>query len=220
MKRILSLMLILAALLFWSNQAVAATTYSCAGMIDTYLDEGNPDVSSGDAAELIVSGGAEVCRGIIRFNIPSFASAAQIVSAVLHLFGKETETVDVDIYTLTTNWYEKHHSDAKGKDIEAASWNVRGCAGPTCYDWTSPGAEGDYDTGVSSSGSVGSGWNSIDIKNLLTGNMDQASWFGVLIKLEDEAVDLFQSVASREDTANAPYLELEVDLGLAETEFL
>lgn len=223
MKRFLFSILAFMTLALLGHQAATATTYNCAGLTDTYLDQGSPDINYGADTDMTVSGnsaGAAVCRGIIRLNTPSFVEAGQIQNATLYLYGKTGSSPAIDIYALTTNCYEKHHDDPQGKHIDGATWNIRGKAGPAQYYWTNPGAEGDYDTNISSSGTIASGWNSIDVTTLLTGNLDLVRRFGMLIKVSDEEVDVNQTIGSLKDIANAPYLELEVDLGLAGETYL
>ncbi|MCP4716278.1 MAG: DNRLRE domain-containing protein, partial [Deltaproteobacteria bacterium] len=66
-------------------------------------------------------------------------------------------------------------------------------------------------------------WSSIDVTGLVTGNFDKVRWYGMLLKLDDETADDFQSVYSRQEEESedlAPYLELTVDLGQASNVYM
>ena len=69
------------------------------------------------------------------------------------------------------------------------------------------------------SSTIVQGAQSIDITSFFTDNLTVIRRYGVLVKAQDEAGSVRQELSSREG-AEAPYLELEVDLGLPAHEIL
>lgn len=204
----------------------AQTTYRCDSMSDAYVDELSPDVNYGGSTSIKLvadpttppEGGDT--RGLIRFNIPTFISAAQIQSATIHLYGERSSILNVEFYALNPSvglsWFEKVVTDPK-KTFEGVTWNELG-GEVDSLEWIAPG--GDYDTSVSDSGKIGAGWNVIGIKNLVAGNLDKVRRYGILIKLQDESGDVFSRVSARETTTgNQPYLTLVVNQELAATDY-
>jgi hypothetical protein len=194
-------------------------------MADAYLDQRDPDLNFGDSGSIKIVGdplSAEVVRGIMRFNIPPFINAAQIQSATLHLYGLRSDVLNVEFYAVDLsgvgeNWFEKVVPEQADRPYEGVTWNELG-GDIDSIDWATPG--GDYDSTVSETGKIGSGWNVIGVKNLVTGNLDKVRQFGILIKLQDETEDIFNRFSSREDdTPNQPYLELVVNQELTDGEF-
>jgi len=226
MKKFLCLTtMLLAVICFTAGQVAAATTtYTCAVMDDTRLDQRDPDINNGTGTTIKIVGdplSAEVVRGIIRFNIPSFITSSQIQSATLHMIRKNGDDIAINIHPVTppagTKWYEK---DIFAPDttqlIWGATWNEAGgdAAG---YAWTTPG--GDYDAAQYASATIGS-TNDIDITTLVTDNLDTIRRYGILLKMQDETLDEFCSLYSRDNAGSNPYLELVVDLGLPEGTYL
>ena len=232
MKRILFITMVLAASVVAINVAMAATTtYTCKPMADTRIDQRDANLNFGTGTTLKMVGdsdGTEVCRVIIRLNIPPFISANQIQSAYLHLTARNggAEPLDINIHPITppapggqqANWFEKPLSKPDATQI---IW------GSTWYDyggessglaWTNPG--GDFDAGQYASGTVATGPNSIDITTLLTDNLDTIRKYGMLLKVQDESLDVYKTVYSRENATGQPYLELNVDLGLPATTYM
>ena len=234
MKKILSIILVLMAAVFAINSAMAATTtYNCAPMADTRIDAIAPTTNFGTGTTLLMVGLDGPVRSLIRFNIPPFVSASQIQSAYLHIYGRSSgsASIDINIHPVTppcvpndpnpcvqANWFEKNLSKPDTTQIVwGATWNEYG--GTVSGNvWTSPG--GDYDVGANASGTIVTGANSIDITTLLTGNLDTIRKYGVLLKLQDESLDVFKSMYSRDNATDQPYLELNVDLGLPATTYM
>jgi len=238
MKRIFFASLILsiaAALCIGAYADAAQTTYRCETMADTYLDQRSPDSNYGTGTSLrvIPSTVNEVCRSIIRYNIPPFVSAGQIVSATAYFWNLRNASVTADFYALELppageNWWEKPGTDPKKGDFFGATWKISGGYDNESFwaSWdndTQTGGGGDYDNATVATGVIGpssSSWSAIDLTALLTGNLDKVRKHGILIKVQDESTSAFQRVSSREDAAHQPYLELVVDLGLPATQYL
>ena len=223
MKKILSIMLVLVASVFAINFAMAATTtYTCKPMADTRIDAVAPTSNFGTGSTILVVGLDGPVRSLIRFNIPPFISTGQIQSAYVHLYGRSSgsASVDINIHPVTPPdlWFEKNLSKPDATQIVwGATWNDYGgeASGLT---WTTPG--GDYDAGQYASGTIATGANSIDITTLLTNNLDTIRKYGVLLKLQDESLDVFKTMYSRDNATDQPYLELNVDLGLPATTYM
>lgn len=212
--------ILLAVLCFTTGQVTAATTtYTCAVMDDTRLDQRDPAINFGTGTTIKIVGdpaSAEVCRALMRFNIPPFITAAQIESATLHLVRKNGDDLAINIHPVTppegTKWFEK---DLKALDnttqlVWGATWNSPGGEAST-FTWTTPG--GDYDAAQSASATIVS-TNDIDITTLVADNLDAIRKYGILMKMQDESLDQFCSIYSRDNAGSNPYLELVVDLGL------
>ncbi|MCP4715130.1 MAG: DNRLRE domain-containing protein, partial [Deltaproteobacteria bacterium] len=207
----LSTVALFAFVLFAAGLSVAegTTTYRCPAITDAGLDQRDNGTSFGGDKMLKLAGdpaGAEVVRSIIRFSVPSFVGAAQVQSAILHLYAVEPGSVTVDVYALEKYFYE-WGVDFSRNIYMGATWLIPGGKGSAPAGWDTAG--GDYDIGVSASGSVGDGWSSIDVTGLVTGNFDKVRWYGMLLKLDDETADDFQSVYSRQEEESedlAPYL--------------
>jgi len=224
-KRIISILFILAVSICGINYALAATTYTCTPMEDTRLDSATPDTNYGTATTLkmVGIGAGGPVRSIIRLNIPPFISASQIQSAYLNLYGGSSgsTSIDINIHPVTppSRWFEKDLSKPDTTQfIWGATWNRYGGETATGLVWGSPG--GDYNAGAYASATIVAGWNSIDITSLLSNNLDTIRKYGVLLKMQDEALNAFKNVNSRDNAANQPYLELNVDLGLPATTYM
>ncbi len=223
MKRLYIVTMAIVALFVCASVGMAAqTTYRCDSMADAQLDQKTPDGNFGGSDRMIIAGDPllpEASRGIIRFNIPAFITAGQIQSATLNLYGQRTSTLNVEFYAVEPaaglNWFEKVVTDPK-KTYEGVTWNELG-GEVDSLEWTVAG--GDYDALVSESGKIGSGWNVIGVKNLVAGNLDKVRRFGIVIKLQDETLDVFNRINTRENAANQPYLELVVNQELAATDY-
>jgi len=192
-------------------------------MHDTTLDKSLATVSRGneDAIEVAGdSGGLLVRRGLLRFNIPPFISAGQITQAVLHIYGKEGSTVSISMHPVTASWYERDFANPAGTGFLSygATWNCRG-GDDNATAWAAAG--GDYDQAAGTAVTIGNGWNAVDVTGFVSSNFENLRLFGVLLKLADEAGTAGQELGSREaGEAQAPYLELTVDLGLPENTYL
>ncbi len=223
MKKLLSIMLVLVASVYAINFAMAATTtYTCKPMADTRIDAIAPTTNFGTGTTLLMVGLDGPVRSLIRFNIPPFVSASQIQSAYLHVYGRSsgTASIDINIHPITPPdlWFEKNLSKPDTTQIVwGATWNDYGGTA-SGLAWVAPGA--DYNAAAYASGTIVAGPNSIDMTALLTGNLDTIRKYGVLLKLQDESLDVFKSMYSRDNATDQPYLELNVDLGLADTTYM
>ncbi len=226
MKKILCIMLMLAATVMSINYVVAATTtYTCTPMADTRLDSATPTTNYGTATtlKLVGTGAGGPVRSIIRLNIPPFISASQIQSAYLNVYGGSSgaASLAIDIHPVTppSLWFEKDllKPDLVTQIAWGATWNDYGGTA-SGLAWVTPG--GDYDAGSSASATIVAGWNNIDITTLLANNLDTIRKYGMLMKLQDEALNAFKNVNSRDNSSNQPYLQLNVDLGLSATTYM
>ncbi len=216
MKKLFVVVSVALMLLVAGAPALAATTtYNCAAMADARLDQRDPGDNFGTGTTMKIVGdplSTEVVRSIIRFNIPSFVSPGQIQSAVLHLNGRSGDDVAINIHPVTAYWYEKDLFEPDTTQlIWGATWNSPG-GDWSGYTWATAG--GDFDAAESQAATIASGWNTIDITTLLTDNLDTIRKFGIMMKLQDETLDQFRSIYSRDNADRHPYLELVVDLGL------
>lgn len=225
MKKLFILTMATVTFFVCANFIMAAqTTYRCDSMADAHLDQRDADLNFGANSSVKIVGdplSAEVVRGIVRFNIPPFITADQIQSATIHLYGQRSDTLNVAFYaiepgTVGETWFEKVVPEQADRTYEGVTWNELG-GQIDSLEWTTPG--GDYDSSVSDSGKIGSGWNAIGVKNLLTGNLDKVRKFGILVKLQNETEDIFNRFSSRESASNKPYLELVVNQELADGDF-
>ncbi len=225
MQRILFVIIMFVVTFFVFNYAiVAATTYNCTPMADTRLDSATPDTNYGTATTLkmVGVGAGGPVRSIIRLNIPPFVSASQIQSAYLNLYGGSTgsPSIDINIHPVTPPdlWFEKDLSKPDTTQIVwGATWNNHGGTA-SMLPWVAPG--GDYNASAYTSATIVAGWNSIDITTLLSNNLETIRKYGVLLKMQDEALNAFKNVNSRDNTSDQPYLQLNVDLGSPETTYL
>ena len=226
MKRIVSILIVLVASVVAINFAVAATTtYTCTPMADTRLDSATPTTNYGTATTLkmVGIGAGGPVRSIIRLNIPPFVSASQIQSAYLNVYGMSSgsASLDINIHPVTPPglWFEKNLSKPNTTQIVwGATWNDYGGDAATGFAWVTPG--GDYDAGASASATIVAGWNSIDITALLSNNLDTIRKYGLMLKMQDESLNAFKNVYSRDNASNNPYLQLNVDLGLPDTTYM
>lgn len=200
----------------------ATTTYTCPVMWDTRIDQRDPDVNFGTGTTMKIVGdpaGAEVCRSLIRFNIPSFITADQIQSATMYLNGRSGNDLAINIHP-AAYWYEKEIYNDNATPVQifwGATWNSPGGDAST-YTWTTAG--GDYDAGASTSATIVTGDNYIDITTFLADNLDAVRKHGMLMKMPDESLDEYRSIYSNDNTDRHPYLELVVDLGLPEGTYM
>ncbi len=220
MKRISAILLMLAVWIFAMNYSLAAvTTYNCAPISDTTIDAAAPitNFGTGPSISIAGSGAGGPARSIIRLNIPPFIAASQIESAYLNLYASGSGSVEINIHPITPSYYIWFEKDLYKPDttqiVWGATWNDLG-GEPRSYAWTTAG--GDYDAGASSSATIAAGWNRIDITNLLSNRLVAIQKYGMLLKLQDEALNISQDINSRDNAAHQPYLELNVDLGLPE----
>ena len=224
MKKLLSLFFMVVLLCSGSQILAATTTYNCTPMADTRLDSATPTINYGTATTLKIvgTGAGGPVRSIIRLNIPPFVSASQIQSAYLKVYGMSSgaASLNINIHPVTPPglWFEK---DLKKPDttqiVWGATWNDYGGTA-SGLAWTSAG--GDYDAGASTSATIVAGWNNIDITTLLSNNLDTIRKYGLLMKLQDESLNAFKNVYSRDNASNTPYLQLNVDLGLPATTYM
>ncbi len=227
MKRIVSIMMVLVASVVALNVAMAATTiYTCRPMADTRIDSAAPTTNFGTATTLKMVGAAAggPVRSLIRLNIPPFISASQIQSASLNVYGMTSgaASLDINIHPVTppSLWFEKDliKPDLVTQIVWGATWNDCGGDAATGFAWVTAG--GDYDAGAYTSATIVAGWNSIDITALLSGNLDTIRKYGLLLKMQDESLNAFKNVYSRDNASNNPYLTLNVDLGLPDTTYM
>ncbi len=225
MKRMMALIVMLVVSMCGINCALAAiTTYTSTPMADTRLDSATPDTNYGTATTLkmVGVGAGGPVRSIIRLNIPPFVSAGQIQSAYLNLYGGSTgsTSIAINIHPVTPPdlWFEKDLSKPDTTQIVwGATWNNHGGAA-SLLPWVAPG--GDYNASAYASATIVAGWNSIDITSLLSNNLDTIRKYGLLLKMQDEALNAFKNVNSRDNATDQPYLQLNVDLGLPETTYM
>jgi hypothetical protein len=196
-KHILSL-LMLCTVLFAAHQA-AAETISCDTTADVYIDQCltcSPvglGTNYNDKTRLTVSYHPTkgLARGLLKVDIPACITASQIQSAVLYLSSSAHTggggAVNISIHALNSPFAEN-----------AETWNTHN--------------GGDYDSSVTSSGSLpaGNDWKTtINVTALLVGKLHKVRNNGMLIKLAAEGPDkLYQHIASREcdDTSNSDYV--------------
>jgi hypothetical protein len=202
----------------------ATTTYTCKPMSDTRLDSATPTTNYGTATvlKMVGTGAGGPVRSIIRLNIPPFVSASQIQSAYLNVYGMSSGSASlaINIHPVTPPglWFEKNLSKPDTTQIVwGATWNDYGGTA-SGLAWVTPG--GDYDAGAYTSATIVAGWNSIDITTLLSSNLDTIRKDGLLMKLQDESLNAFKNVYSRDNSTNNPYLQLNVDLGLPATTYM
>jgi hypothetical protein len=224
MKKILFMITVLAELFLTINGSLATTTYYCSPIADTRLDAAVPNTNFGEDTTLRIAGTAAggPVRSIIRFNIPPFVAASQIESAYLKIYvgsgGSTSLGINIHPVTPPDLWFEKDLFKPDTTQIVwGASWNE--CGGTASgLAWATAG--GDYDAGAYASATIVGGWRTVDITALLSNHLDTIRKYGVLLKLQDEALNAYKNVYSRDSATYQPYLELNADLGLPATTFM
>jgi len=131
---------------------------------DTYIDSGNPGANYGGSDTIVLKGGGRD-YGLLRFDVSSIPAGAYVQSATLALYstnGSGGPSDSVTAYRATRAWTEGTKNG--GLPADGATWNTyNGLLG-----WTTPGADYDASSGVSSP-LAGSGWNSLDVTQLVAG---------------------------------------------------
>ena len=192
MKKTLTVLIILSAIIFSAHQAIAVTCHTTA---DIYIDSGSPAENFNYKTRVLISWHSThgTARGLWKFNIPCSLAATQIQSASLYLSGSihtgGGNAINVYCYALNSAFNE-------GTD----TWNSL--------------SGGNYDTSVVSSGSLpaGNDWQTnINVTTLVKNNLNKVRNNGILMKKQDEGVSSYQNIASRETTDPedfAAYLEI------------
>jgi hypothetical protein len=195
MKKHILLLLMLCTVLFAAHQAAAAT---CPVTGDVYIDSGSPTENFNDKTRVLISWHPThgTARGLWKFNIASSIQPSLIKSAKFHLSGSI------------------HTGGGDAIDVYCYALNVPFNEGSDTWDSLSGG---NYDTSVFSSGSLpaGNDWETtINVTALVKGNLTKVRNNGMLIMKQDEGVNSYQNIASRETTDPedfAAYLEIALN---------
>lgn len=202
MKKLVPVMIMLAAVLILSAQAMAATI-TCPTTADVYIDAGTANANTNfNVQRVLVSYHSTrgIARGLLKFDIPAAIEGSKISSAIMYVSKNTTAgpgaTVNVSIYALNTAFNEA-----------TDTWNTLN--------------GGDYDGSVVSIGTLPpwTAWTTvppvtsaiIDVTTLLAGNLDKVRNNGILMKLTNESgTNVNQNFATKEDIlpSFAPYLEI------------
>ena len=177
---------LLITMVFFSivSHALAQSPITCATLADVYIDQRYPDTNLNYKTRLLISKSASygISRGLWKFDIPPGLNLSQIQSALLHLSGSlhtgGGNAIDVCCYALNAPFGE-----------DTATWNLL--------------AGANYDNTTCAAGSVpaGTDWETtIDVTSLLQQKLDKIRSNGILMKKQDESVEGYQSIASREST--------------------
>ncbi len=196
MKMTMTNVVLVISLLVFVVYITPAGAVICPSISDVYIDQYAPDENMNYRTRILISyhPSKGIARGLFRFDIPEEIDASEITSATLYLSGSY-HTGGGDAINVTC--YALNESFSEGSD----TWNTL--------------SGGDYDSSISSSGNLpaGSDWEtSIDVTTLAAGNLDKLRDNGLLMRLQNESIDNYQNIASREfvDPQDfAPYLDIE-----------
>jgi len=179
------------------HHTLASTTYNCPTIADVYIDELVPYENLNYKTRILISyhPSKGTARGLFKFDIPANLEASQIDTATLYLSSSYHTgggyAIDIHCYALNVPF-----------DEQSDTWNTL--------------SGGDYDPSVVSPGALpaNNDWEtSIDVTDLITGNLDKVRDNGLLMRLQQEGVVKdYQNIASRESTDHedfAAYLEIE-----------
>lgn len=198
MKKLVSVLIMLTAVVLLSTQAIAETV-TCVSTADVYIDQGSPTSNFNTKTRVLLSWHSTkgIARGLLKFDIPAALQALQITSAILHVSKNSTggtgTIVNVSAYALNSAF-----------DETTETWNTH--------------SGGDYDTSVVSTGTLPV-WTTeitqatIDVTTLLAGNLDKVRSFGMLMKVTTESgTNVNQNFASKEEVDVAPYFDPYVEI--------
>jgi len=196
MKMTMTKLVLVISLHVFVGYITPAGAVICPSIADVYIDQRDPDTNFNYRTRLVISYHPTygIARGLFKFDIPEEIDASEIISATLYLSGSYHtgggDAIAVACYALNETFSE-------GGD----TWNTL--------------SGGDYDGSRSSSGNLpaGSDWEtSIDVTTLAIENLDKLRANGMLMRLQNESIDNYQNIASREfvDPEDfAPYLDIE-----------
>jgi hypothetical protein len=184
MKKVLLIVILLFKFLIYQH-SFADDTLICPAVADVYIDEMSPNENFNYKTRVLISYDASKgrARGLWLFDISEDIDVSDIESASLFLSGSihtgGGNAIDVYCYALNTSF-----------DDNNDTWNTL--------------SGGDYDSAIFSPGSLpaGNDWEtSLDVTDLIKGNLDKLRNNGMLMRLQQEGevgVDKYQNIASRE----------------------
>jgi len=164
---------------------VLAETITCPTIADVYIDQYAPDENFNYKTRILISyhPSKGAARGLFKFDIPADLEASQVETATFYL-SSSIHTAGgyaIDVYCCALNTHFDENND---------TWNTL--------------SGGDYDSAIFSPGSLpaGNDWEtSLDVTDLIKGNLDKLRNNGMLMRLQQEGevgVDKYQNIASRE----------------------
>lgn len=221
---------LLAAVLLPASEMLAATVTLTPTKDNTLFESATGDVSDGAGETILVgktgsSGGSQVRRGTIAFNLALIPAGATVTGVTLTLYlsriaanfpGSES----ISLYELNANWGQGASFVSKGIPVPAeendATWLYRFYP-DTTRKWTTPG--GDFDPVASASTTVTAAgrtysWSSAALIQDVQGWLNApATNFGWIIRGDESnlytAVTFYSTELS--ESVNRPHLTITYD---------